>query len=108
MVRSFAPVLIADAPSPVKLNAPEVAVALNAPAVKVKLLEAVSDSATVREPLFVVSIPDAPRLIDAVLAVPIEIVPFVSPEPALTVTFPPVEPVPDDDSLPALKTKLPP
>ncbi len=55
----------------------------------------------------VVVIPVAPRVIAAVLEVPIEIEPLVVvPLPALILTEPPVEVVPD--SLPALRVKLPP
>jgi hypothetical protein len=54
----------------------------------------------------VVVIPLAPREIAAVLLVPILIDPLVAPLPALTVTFPPVPPVPD--SAPPIRLTTPP
>jgi hypothetical protein len=61
----------------------------------------------VKAPLFVVKIPFAPMLIDAVFDVPILIAPFVLvPVPAWMFTEPPVEVEPD--SFPAFKFNAPP
>jgi hypothetical protein len=100
-------VAIDEAVRPERVRAPEVAVMFSAPPVRVNPFEAVRSSETVKAPLFVVVIPEAPREREPVLEVPMEIVPFaVVPEPALIETEPPVEFVPD--SLPPRKFNPPP
>src|SRR5690348_11081374 len=104
---SFEPASIDEALRPERVSVPAVAVMFNVPALSVKLFEAVKVWETVNAPLFVVVMPEAPRLTAAVLEVPILIEPLVEvPVPAWILTEPPVEVVPD--SLPAFKFKAPP
>jgi hypothetical protein len=106
MVRLLPPREILEALKPESVRVPLVAVRFKAPVVWVRPLEAVNVWVEVRDPALVVVIPVAPRVKDLVLAVPILTVPLVAPLPALTVTFPPVPPVPD--SFPAFKFNAPP
>ncbi len=106
-VNVFVPALILEFPRPERLREPVVEVRLIAPVERVKPFDAVRSWLTVKAPALVVVIPALPRVIPAVLIVPILIVPFaLGPIPALIATFPPVPPV--FDSLPALRFNVPP
>jgi hypothetical protein len=101
-------VAIDEAVKPDKAMAPLVAVKLISPAARVKPFEAVRSSVEVKEPLFVVVTPVAPRLIADVLVVPMLITPLVVPPvPAAIVTFPPVA-VPVPVAFPPSKLNEPP
>ena len=106
MVKALEPVEIEEALKPERLRVPLVAVRLRAPDERVKPFEAVNNWVEVRLPTLVVVILFAPRVMDAVLRVPILIAPLVCPAPALMMTFPPLPPV--VDSAPAVRFNAPP
>ena len=74
---SLPPALTEEADRPERVKAPLVAVRLRAPVVRVKPLEAVNNWVEVKDPVLVVVMPVAPKVMAEVLAVPIWTMPLV-------------------------------